>query len=174
MIYFTSDWHLNHKAVIRYSNRPFRDIHDMRQSLLENINNTVSKKCDKLFMLGDMTFGNKDGLLEFIESINAPLYIIAGNHDANNICNFLRRAGVNVLPKGAFSFLKDDLKITLTHKPLEDKYMVKNEFNICGHVHSSGGLMLDDTHYDCGVDNNNYFPVPLDYILQKRKMFLNK
>ena len=173
MIYFTSDWHLNHKAVIRYSNRPFREIYDMRQSLLENINNTVSKKCDKLFMLGDMTFGDKDGLLEFINAIEVPVFIVAGNHDANNMCNFLRRNGINVLPRGCFSFMKDDLKITLSHEPVCSSLMVKNEFNICGHKHTYGGRLLDEQHYDCGVDNNDFYPISLSDILLKRRIFLD-
>lgn len=142
----------------------------MKEVMLENINAITSRKSDKLFMLGDMTFGDKDGLLDFINNIHVPVFIVSGNHDANNMCNFLRRNGVNVLPKGSFSFMKDDLKITLSHQPIDSRYLVKDEFNICGHKHSKGGKLLSPQHYDCGVDNNNFYPVSLSDILHKRKI----
>lgn len=62
MDYFTSDWHLNHDKIIRYSSRPFDNVIQMKRTLLNNINQTLSKKHDKLYMLGDMSFGDKDGL----------------------------------------------------------------------------------------------------------------
>ena len=40
-IYWTSDWHIGHKAVIDFSNRPFKDCDDMHRVLINNYNSTV-------------------------------------------------------------------------------------------------------------------------------------
>lgn len=161
MRYLTSDWHLNHKNIIRYSSRPFDNLEQMKYTMLNNINYTVSKN-DELFILGDLTFGNKDGLLDFIKSINCQVYIMAGNHDANNICNFLRRNGIQVLPNGRFSFSDGGYEFELSHIPVDS-----DKFNIHGHVHTVGfQTITSPNHYDCGVDNNNFKPISLGDIKQ--------
>ena len=173
MDYFTSDWHLNHDKIIRYSSRPFDNVIQMKRTLLNNINQTLSKKHDKLYMLGDMSLGDKDGLLEFIQAIHSPVTVIAGNHDANNVCNFLRRNGIEVLSPESYSFKAYGMRVTLSHKPLPSDWLGKNEFNIHGHVHNEGGIIKHPQYYDCGVDNNDYKPVSLPYIMRKREILLN-
>ena len=43
MIYFTSDLHLGHEAVIRKQNRPFANADEMNRMLIENYNSVVHK-----------------------------------------------------------------------------------------------------------------------------------
>lgn len=173
MIYFTSDWHLNHQNILKLAKRPFKDVIHMQREFIYNIIKTISSKSDKLFMLGDMSFGNKDNLLSFIESIKAPIFVIPGNHDKNNICNFLRRRGVNVLPRGTFTFEYKELIVSLSHRPIERDLLRKNEINIHGHKHyKRKGVMKSSHYYDCGVDNNNFAPIGLNEVLMKRRNLL--
>ena len=53
MIYFTSDLHLGHPAIIHMQNRPFTDVEDMNQKLINNYN-AVVKKNDTVYILGDI------------------------------------------------------------------------------------------------------------------------
>ena len=57
-IFFTSDLHIGHRNVIKFSNRPFVDVKEMNQVILNNINSTVAEN-DYLFMLGDIKSNNK-------------------------------------------------------------------------------------------------------------------
>ena len=43
MIYFTSNMHLGHEAVIHMCNRPFKNAEEMNQVLIHNFNSIVHK-----------------------------------------------------------------------------------------------------------------------------------
>lgn len=79
--FFSSDFHLLHKNIIKYDNRPFNDIDHMRQALIENWNQVV-KENDVVFYLGDLSFKkfNKK-VRETVESLNGKIHFILGNHD---------------------------------------------------------------------------------------------
>ena len=57
-IKFCSDYHLFHKNIISYDNRPFDNVEEMNQTLLDNWNSHVGKD-DEVFFLGDLSFENK-------------------------------------------------------------------------------------------------------------------
>ena len=54
MIYFTSNMHLGHEAVIHMCNRPFKNVEEMNRALIRNINSMVHKN-DTVYLLGDAT-----------------------------------------------------------------------------------------------------------------------
>ena len=84
MIYFTSDLHLGHKAVIGMNDRPFADVEEMNTVLIENINERV-KQNDTLYILGDLSFriplSQANELIQKIHCRNR--YLLMGNHDKN-------------------------------------------------------------------------------------------
>ena len=52
-----ADMHFDHANIIGYEHRPFRDVEHMNRELILRWNNTVSKT-DRVFVLGDVGFGN--------------------------------------------------------------------------------------------------------------------
>lgn len=113
-VWFTSDLHLDHSNIIKYSNRKFLSAKDqeefdflkgkwdrskyriskestdmMNDHIIDNINKFV-KKDDILFHLGDFTFAPKfsyrDTARYFMDRINCEnVYNIWGNHDHREI-----------------------------------------------------------------------------------------
>lgn len=87
MPWFTSDIHVFHKNIIKYSNRPFESVSHMNDSLVDNINSSVGKD-NVLYHLGDLAFTQADDLIKWINRINCSnVHFILGNHDktlANN------------------------------------------------------------------------------------------
>lgn len=79
MIYFTSDFHLGHKNVILYDNRPYKDLQDMEDSLVTTWNNTV-KPTDTVYQLGDFFWGFNTAL-RVAPHLNGKIFCIKGNHD---------------------------------------------------------------------------------------------
>ena len=41
MLWFTSDLHLGHANIIKYANRPYKDVPEMNEALINNFNALV-------------------------------------------------------------------------------------------------------------------------------------
>lgn len=79
-IFFISDTHWWHKGVIDYSKRPYKDVDEMNEALIENWNRIVSPK-QHVFHLGDFSFGNRVNTENILRRLNGNKYLILGNHD---------------------------------------------------------------------------------------------
>lgn len=167
--FLTSDTHFQHANIIKLCNRPFKDVEDMNEKLIENWNRVVSED-DTVFHLGDFAFGGSGVWNSIIPRLNGQIYLIKGNHDDKN----LQESIVN-----KFKFVTYQMQIEiegqsiyLNHYPFlcyggtyREKDAVWQAF---GHVHTQEGSTgldanrmqyLFPTQYDVGVDNNNYTPV---------------
>ena len=67
-IWFTADFHLGHKNIIRYRNRPFDTVEEMNRVILERLNGLV-KANDTLYFLGDFCIGPKGRAAELRREI---------------------------------------------------------------------------------------------------------
>lgn len=52
-LYFTSDHHFGHKNIIKFSERPFQDVHEMDEVLIQKWNEKVQPE-DEVYHLGDV------------------------------------------------------------------------------------------------------------------------
>lgn len=59
MKYYISDLHIGHKNIIRFDQRPFFDLEDMKQTIIKNWNSVVTFG-DDVYVLGDMFWNNDD------------------------------------------------------------------------------------------------------------------
>lgn len=189
-IFFTSDWHLFHTNVIKFDNRPFKDIDHMHRVLINNYNSCVKEK-DVCYFLGDIGMGNSEGIKNIINKLNGTKICIVGNHDKGY--QALYGMGFNVVLHNATIYLGRN-KITMSHCPLlgvkredtsqmrnctgeenwhgehkNEKYSVKDEgqLHLHGHIHSPNGgksSKILDRQMDVGVAANNYFPVSISQI----------
>lgn len=80
MIWFTSDTHFSHNNIIRYCDRPFRDVDHMNQVIIDNWNSVVSPE-DTVFHLGDVALGQIDKSLACVSRLNGYKILKLGNHD---------------------------------------------------------------------------------------------
>ncbi|MFW6219830.1 MAG: metallophosphoesterase family protein [bacterium] len=156
MIYFTSDTHLNHKNIIKYCNRPFKNINEMNETIVENWNNTVHPT-DTIYHLGDFSFG--ESIREFTERLNGKIILIKGNHDHFNI----KKMNMFYRVYDMLEIKIDSISITLCHYAMRvwNKSHF-NSWNLYGHSHSM--LKPIGKQYDVGVDNNNFTPISFDQI----------
>jgi len=76
-----SDPHFDHTNIIRYCRRPFRDVEQMNDVILENYNRLV-KEDSLVFFLGDMTLnkGSRSWCFWFSQLKGCIIYL-KGNHD---------------------------------------------------------------------------------------------
>lgn len=78
--WFTSDTHYGHTNIIRYSNRPFKNVDEMNEALIANWN-AVVKPDDIVWHLGDVAFMPMPMLEEILSRLNGRKNLIFGNHD---------------------------------------------------------------------------------------------
>ncbi len=88
MEYFISDTHFNHNNIIKYCNRPFKDIEDMNESLVTSWNEVVGPE-DTVYFLGDFCLGNRNEVIKFGHRLNGHKILIMGNHDKATRTAFL-------------------------------------------------------------------------------------
>jgi len=83
-VFFTSDTHFFHGNIIRFCNRPFKDVETMNETIISNWNNTVGQD-DIVFHLGDFCLGGSAEWTRILDRLNGRIYLIMGNHDLKNI-----------------------------------------------------------------------------------------
>lgn len=159
-IYFISDHHFNHKNIIRFSDRPFVDLHSMETFLIDQHNDIV-KDDDIVIFVGDFGFcGNTVGK-ELLSRMNGYKIIVLGNHDVyhGKIKNF-GYDELYVLKELVYN----NQKLVITHFPflgVEDTHL-----NIHGHVHKGGHYDTEYTnHFNVNCEFINYSPIHIDKIL---------
>lgn len=171
-VFFTSDTHFNHANIIRFCNRPFADVGEMNERLIENWNSVVGPD-DIVFHLGDFAWGGSDVWTTMLNCLNGHKTLIIGNHDMKNL-----RSGYTSY-FDCITFQKqicvEGQVIYLNHYPFlcyGGVYNTEPVWQLFGHVHSTkdpahvhegkddGRLVhLFPTQYDVGVDNNDYRPI---------------
>lgn len=164
-IFFTSDTHFGSERTLKFSRRPFKNVEEMDNTIINNWNKTVSDK-DTVYHLGD--FGNFD----VIPKLNGMINLIPGNYErAIDIHGALDDKVGSDEFKG-FSFyecnnlqlqlpLNKGLElVNLCHEPsLHDK----NYFNLFGHIHKL--CMIKQFGLNVGIDCHNFYPCDLDTII---------
>lgn len=161
-IYFIADTHFSEENIMRYENRPFKDIEEMNQRMIENWNNIVKAE-DIVYMLGD--FGAEGHEADILRQLNGIKYLVKGNHDIKSN-DYYRQAG--------FQEVYDKPVIwknfwILSHEPL---YVNENMpyANLFGHVHNSPLYKTySSQHYCVSVERINYTPISFDEIALKIK-----
>ena len=78
-IFFIADLHLDHKNIIKYCGRPFKDINDMNDTLVTRWNSIVSKD-DTVIFAGDFC-KNKYKFHYWLSKLNGEIIMLKGNHD---------------------------------------------------------------------------------------------
>lgn len=174
MIYFISDFHFGHAKVIEYTDRPFANVEDMNQHMIDRFNSIVKNE-DTVYIVGDFCLGNLERVTEYLSKLNGVKHLIRGNHDAGSDDNLIRAGFASVT--NSLILTQDGVKIGLSHYPFKrpgempGKYNLKPEdcdVLVHGHVHQlfktkrheSGKLMIN-----VSVEVIKYTPISLNEVL---------
>lgn len=168
-VYIISDTHFNHKNIIDYCNRPFKDIDEMNNTIINNWNEAV-KEDDIVYHLGDFFLGSKFDLKDIVDKLNGTIYLIRGNHDRLTVKSY-EDCGIVVLKNAPI--IMDDYKIMLSHRPLPNSMIKDGYINIHGHLHQKklediydNAFFDKNKHINVSCDMLNYKPISLEEILK--------
>lgn len=150
--WFTADWHLNHKNVLKLSSRPFGDIEQHDEYILNKCNELVDKD-DVLIFCGDLAWNQSyNNYKSIFEKINCKnIYFILGNHDSKSALIRCQKEGLitSIIENKIFNIDSDH--IFVSHFPYREFIGFHNGYyHIYGHCHGNIPDYCKST--DCGVD----------------------
>lgn len=87
---YISDLHLFHDNVIKFDNRPFENVEEMKETLVANWNGAVNKS-DHVYVLGDMFWRNPHEAVKVLQRLNGNIHLIKGNHDFIKTAEYKKR-----------------------------------------------------------------------------------
>ena len=185
-IWVSSDSHFFHKNIILYSQRPYRNIEEMNQALVDNWNSVVGED-DTIYFLGDFCFCPVPQAKEIFSQLKGKTKIlIRGNHEKSSAT--MKEIGFDEVYEKLFLSFRGK-NFLLCHYPYQQfinpekprKYHKQypvwsgEDALLRGHSHS---LPEDTLKYiqvadrripmlDVGCDGNDYRPISLDFIYEK-------
>ncbi|MDP2924776.1 MAG: metallophosphoesterase [Nanoarchaeota archaeon] len=154
-IFLTSDLHLDHTNIIKYCNRPFKNVQTMNRVLISNWNKTVGKN-DIVYFLGDFCFcrKNRSRVGKLINALNGKKIFIKGNHD-----KYIKGRHHFILKYKGESFY-------LVHRP----YEIPNDWKswaIFGHTHNKGIFVdRENKRINVSTEQTRYKPISIDKIME--------
>ena len=173
-LFFTADLHLGHANIIRYCNRPFKDIKDMNLTIIRKWNERVKPE-DNVFHVGDFCFksagktgnGQKHSAEYWRNHLNGNIVFLKGNHDRNNsLKTKIRNLTLNI----------DNKLINVVHNP--ERANFEYDINFVGHVHNNWKIKRIKRLWnftDCinvGVDVWDFYPVTYHEIMKRYTSWL--
>lgn len=131
-IWFTADLHLGHKHIIHFKKERVRkmklDYNDPEYNdkhtkyIIEQWNNRIDKK-DRVYILGDLSFYNREGTRRILEKLNGEKHLIIGNHDKSckgleNYFESVSQIKTVTFSKHEYDFLNENFIINMCHFPI--------------------------------------------------------
>ena len=159
-IWFTADYHIGHANIIKYTSRPFQDVEEMDEAIMENFDSIVGKN-DIVFFLGDIAFGEDlAGRILGLMMQKAEVHFIIGNHDRKYLKTI---SGMANSVNDILDIEIDGQPITLCHYAM--RVWHKSHFDswmLYGHTH--GRLPPAGKQWDVGIDNNRFLPISYETV----------
>lgn len=173
-LWFSSDLHLGHDNIIKFSGRPFANARDMDEALLENHNKLVKPE-DHWYNLGDVTMlrggrVQQEIFCSKIRKFNGHKRLLLGNHDHFPVQTYLD-AGFEKI----YATWRGIDNILLSHFPIHPESMSTARANVHGHIHANespkpvlqvtkSGEVIVKPYVNICVEKTAYGPITLDEV----------
>ena len=159
----------NHKRIIEFCNRPFKSVEAHDEALIDNWNEVVDDK-DWVYHLGDFAFIKTEHELRYyLDQLKGNICFIRGNHD--KLSRGVYTKNFKMYYHDSIAYINiDGERFHLCHYPiLSWNGRHRGTVHFFGHIHSGPlstsldkDLPIQPNSWDCGVDNNNYRPIPIE------------
>jgi len=165
-VWFTSDTHFGHANIVKYSGRPFADVHEMNEKLVLNWNACV-KSGDVVYHLGDFALCDVEIATKIVKRLAGQKYLVLGNHDKalRKDKSFL---GHWIWAKDMADITVGSQRIVLLHYAMRVwNQSHRGAWQLHGHSH---GSLKEEPHLlqaDVGVDCWNQRPVSFEELTTK-------
>jgi calcineurin-like phosphoesterase family protein len=170
--FFIADQHFYHSNILNFLKEDgqhlrtgFSTINDMNDYIIKS-HNSVVKKNDKVYFIGDVIMKKSAWMYEIIQEMNGEKILIRGNHD-NAKLNIYAKYFKDVRATHGMK-TSNHRRLCLSHIPIHVDSL-GNAFNIHGHLHHKE---INDYRYiNVGCELLNYIPISIQgisEIIEKR------
>ena len=132
--FYISDLHIGHENILRFDNRPFADVNEMNNKLIENWNARVCSD-DTVYILGDFIWAKESEWPSIVGSLAGNKVLIRGNHDPKQFSAATKRMFQEITD---LKEIKDSGKhVVMCHYPIPffRAGFAPTAFMLYGHVH---------------------------------------
>ncbi len=172
MVYLTADQHEGHKNIIKYCNRPYKDVDQMRDGLVKKHNSVVTSK-DTVFHLGDFSWAKKaEDVDAYLEQLNGKHHLLIGNHDYKQTLKSSLWESVQHYKELKIRHDEEKYFLILCHYPIESwNKMYWSSIHLHGHTHETLTHLITN-RLDVSVDAKwtKGYPVNMANILDEITM----
>jgi calcineurin-like phosphoesterase family protein len=176
MVYFIGDTHFGHSNVLRLCNRPFNNVEEMNQFIIDSWKSRVTNE-DDVYILGDVAYKSQTDIVKILKSLPGKKHLVTGNHDRKNLKN-QSFASCFVEVKDLQEIVLDNKRIILCHFPLGewDGYY-RGAYHIHGHIHNNTSIKVyqflkqEERALNAGVDIINYAPATFEELVAYNQVF---
>ena len=165
--FIIADLHFGHENIIKYESRPFSNVDEMNNRLIEFWNSTVGKD-DLVYVLGDFALSRRmDVIKNLVNALHGRKILIMGNHDTRKPKDYVE-CGFEVATRKPIMV---EPGVILMHEPFYDSSLIApNYIYFYGHVHNNPSIMDDYPNCMCvSVERINYRPIDLDECIRKMR-----
>lgn len=158
MVYFSSDWHLGHKAILKYRSQ-FKTIEEHDNAIFDNLAKLTKR--DDLIILGDFLFDcdEYDDYIERLSKFPCRIKLVLGNHCSRKLYTETRLPNLELqLPFYSYK------NMWVSHCPIHPQEMRNRHGNIHGHLHGDIVMVTEEVDYGQWdfIPDERYFNVNLD------------
>lgn len=177
--FYISDLHIGHENILQFDNRPFADVNEMNNKLIENWNARV-RSDDTVYILGDFIWAKESEWPSIVGSLAGNKVLIRGNHDPKQFSAATKRMFQEITD---LKEIKDSGKhVVMCHYPIPffRAGFAPTAFMLYGHVHESKFYLIGEGHKEFLADKTrdlDYYVLALAAIARElniRKMTCGK
>lgn len=175
--FYISDLHFGHENIIKYEQRPFKNVNEMDREMIKRWNSKVTDE-DEVYILGDFAMGNPEYVSGILSQLKGQKHIILGNHDRPVRVHKVARHFKSIK---SLNQIKDNGEIlVLCHYPMTVwNSSHHGSIQLFGYVHSN--LFTEHpmprpqpNQYNVGAEVLDYEPCTLEEVIEKNKVWLDK
>lgn len=165
--WFTSDWHIGHKNILKYDDRPWDTVEEMNEGILEKFNSLVTPK-DFVFFLGDFAFNVEQGI-DILNRVNGHWIYIRGNHD-KNIDRIIEESENEMIIHEILETKVNKKEMTMCHYPMvswnKSHY---GAWQLFGHHHKKSYEEIPGRRLNVALPLHDYMPWSFDEVREYMK-----
>jgi calcineurin-like phosphoesterase family protein len=179
-----SDPHWDHHNILRFCDRPFKDIKEMQDVMIDRFNSVI-RDGDEVWCFGDFSMNEKT-VPAILPRIRAKQFLVLGNHDrAHPVHGKKSEAAKQRYLQYGFAGVYQELQnwfgFTVNHLPYlgseagahgvkfaQYRPVDKGGWLLNGHEHSKPEDKVKVRRIDCGVDAWGYRLIHIDELIAIR------